>query len=196
MSHKKSIRSQKEIDIIEGSVKVFSKKGYYKAKMQDIANEASVGKGTLYEYFNGKRHLFEEMIMYSINNYGDKLKEVINESTDLIDTLNDIARFHGKFINDHLDMAQNIVNSSIDISDDMRNKVISTRDILLSEMVKYIKKIKQKGLIREDVNERVLVIGFFGTLNQFYTDQINMKKKKFEDIDPYPVINIILNGIL
>lgn len=196
MSHKDKVRNEKEIDILEGAVEVFSRKGYYKAKMQEIADEASVGKGTLYEYFDSKSHLFQEMIIYSINNYINKLKDVIDGSRELVDTLTDVSKFHGEFINDHLDMAQNIMNSSVDISDDMRCKMNSTREILICEMSKYIKSVKEKGLIREDVDEKVLVMGFFGTLNQFYTDKIYMKKNKIEDIDPYPVINIILNGIL
>jgi len=37
---------------------VFSKKGFYRATMDEIAQEAAVAKGTLYYNFSGKSRLF------------------------------------------------------------------------------------------------------------------------------------------
>ncbi len=50
-------------DIIEAAEKVFFKKGYSQATMDDVAKEAEFSKRTLYVYFNSKEQLhFEIMI--------------------------------------------------------------------------------------------------------------------------------------
>src|SRR5713226_6921305 len=46
--------------IITTAVRVFSKKGYHQATMEDIAKEMGVSKGALYLYFKSKEELFEE----------------------------------------------------------------------------------------------------------------------------------------
>jgi AcrR family transcriptional regulator len=44
--------------IIDAAAVVFAQKGFFKTIMTDIAVEAGIGKGTLYEYFRSKDDLF------------------------------------------------------------------------------------------------------------------------------------------
>jgi AcrR family transcriptional regulator len=53
-----SIRSKKKEQIIEAAARVFSRSGYSNAVVADIALQANIGKGTVYEYFNSKEDLF------------------------------------------------------------------------------------------------------------------------------------------
>lgn len=39
-------------------MRVFAREGYYRAKMEAVAEEAGIGKGTVYEYFKSKTDLF------------------------------------------------------------------------------------------------------------------------------------------
>ena len=47
-------KSDKRKMIADASLKVFRKRGYPKTRMLDIAREAGIGKGTVYEYFKDK----------------------------------------------------------------------------------------------------------------------------------------------
>lgn len=49
---------EKRSQIIEAAARVFARKGYAKAVVAQIAIEANIGKGTVYEYFNSKEDLF------------------------------------------------------------------------------------------------------------------------------------------
>ena len=44
--------------ISRAALKVFAKKGYSGAAVSDIASQADIGKGTIYEYFDSKEDLF------------------------------------------------------------------------------------------------------------------------------------------
>lgn len=50
----------KKQEILHAAMKVFAKKGVSKAKMVDIAQEAAIGKGTIYEYYHSKEKIFED----------------------------------------------------------------------------------------------------------------------------------------
>ncbi|MFM8439647.1 MAG: TetR/AcrR family transcriptional regulator, partial [Candidatus Kapaibacterium sp.] len=52
------IRTAKRDLLVRAAVTVFSQKGFHAAKMQEIADAAGVGKGTMYEYFDTKDELF------------------------------------------------------------------------------------------------------------------------------------------
>ena len=58
--------ADKHSKIIDAAIKVFSRKGFYNARISDIAKEAQVADGTIYLYFNNKYDilisLFEEEI--------------------------------------------------------------------------------------------------------------------------------------
>ena len=58
MSANASSRVNKKEQIIEAAVRVFARSGYSKAVVADIALQANIGKGTVYEYFKSKEDLF------------------------------------------------------------------------------------------------------------------------------------------
>ncbi len=47
----------KELDIIDASVRVFSSEGYSEAKIHKIADEAGIASGTVYLYFKNKEEI-------------------------------------------------------------------------------------------------------------------------------------------
>ena len=53
-----SRKKEKRALIIEAAAKVFARRGFSGTLMADIAVEAGIGKGTLYEYFDSKEDLF------------------------------------------------------------------------------------------------------------------------------------------
>ncbi|MDH7498134.1 MAG: helix-turn-helix domain-containing protein, partial [Syntrophomonadaceae bacterium] len=54
-------RKEKRQLILEAAARVFSQRGYHQAKVEEIAAAAGVGKGTVYEYFDSKLELFQQM---------------------------------------------------------------------------------------------------------------------------------------
>jgi len=70
-----SIREQNKItkrkSIIEAAIRLFSDKGYEQTSIEELAREAGVGKGTVYSYFETKRHIVrafcEDQLEYTRN---------------------------------------------------------------------------------------------------------------------------------
>ena len=61
--------------ILRSASKVFSRKGYRLTSVSDIVEEASIGRGTFYLYFESKRDIFRELIESYFENYTRILQE-------------------------------------------------------------------------------------------------------------------------
>ena len=62
MSPKPDVSEERKDQIAEAATTVFTKKGFDKARMDDIANEANLSKGTLYLYFKSKDAIITHLL--------------------------------------------------------------------------------------------------------------------------------------
>ncbi|MFN3385331.1 MAG: TetR/AcrR family transcriptional regulator [Candidatus Thermochlorobacter sp.] len=86
-------REAKRQLLLHAAIAVFSQKGFHETKMQDIADEAGVGKGTLYEYFETKEDLFFAVYESWIHEYEMDMErqaaahlDPVSKASALIDT--------------------------------------------------------------------------------------------------------------
>lgn len=61
--------------ILNAAEKVFGKKGYYEASVVNITQEAEIGQGTFYNYFQSKKDVYDELIQH----YSRELRIAIKE---------------------------------------------------------------------------------------------------------------------
>jgi len=68
----------KKQQIVQAAIKVFAEKGLEKAKIADIAREAGIGKGTVYEYFSSKEDLFSAIEQFVIQGMLQDLRQWVD----------------------------------------------------------------------------------------------------------------------
>ena len=64
--------------IIQVAGKLFSRFGFYKTSMDEIAKTARKAKGSLYYHFSGKEELFKEVVANEIDNFKKSLLKIVN----------------------------------------------------------------------------------------------------------------------
>jgi AcrR family transcriptional regulator len=77
--------------VLEAAMEVFSQKGFHPATMDEIAEKAGVGKGTLYRHFETKEKLFAELVRL-------RLEELEKNAVALIDGNDDVLTMISKYI--------------------------------------------------------------------------------------------------
>lgn len=184
----------KEIDIIKAALKIFSEKGFYDAKIVDIANEAGIGKGTVYEYFKSKEELFKEIIKYSLNKYKNNLENIIEENKSIENTLSSICRFHGYFIAENKNMALALMSNTINISTDMI-LWIAQKKLEISKLIQELLEKTENNGFRIEMDIEAATYTFIGAINQYYAKKIYFDNISYKDIAPKPLLDIILNGL-
>lgn len=57
-------KNQKKTLLLQAAKRVFLAKGYTKATMQDVMDEAGISRGALYAYFDNVEHLYMELLQF------------------------------------------------------------------------------------------------------------------------------------
>jgi len=191
-----TLRKQRQLEIIEAAMKVFSSHGFHKSKIAEIAKTAGIGKGTVYEYFDSKKDLFEQMIKYIAETYFDMAKEVMNTDETVKDKLIAFAQHHGNFISNHMDMAENIIPGTGFLSEEMKCEMIEMKKAIFLLIDNTLESGIKTGEIRPDLNKRIATLCILGAINQNYTLQVYFQRINPKDIDPAPIIDTIFNGLV
>jgi AcrR family transcriptional regulator len=73
--------------IVNSASKYFSKFGFHKTTMDEIAKHIHKAKGVLYYYFKGKEELFNEVLKQELNAVKIELKKIVDTENDSLITL-------------------------------------------------------------------------------------------------------------
>lgn len=71
-----SSKRDKTENILEGALRLFSKKGFFATTMPDIAKFLGMSPGNIYNYFASKEELAKAVIRYSSNALGEEVKKI------------------------------------------------------------------------------------------------------------------------
>ncbi len=71
-----SAKEEKKNTIIENSLKLFSKNGFYNTTIPDIAKSMKMSVGNMYNYFKSKEELAKYAIKYSTNVLAVELRDI------------------------------------------------------------------------------------------------------------------------
>jgi AcrR family transcriptional regulator len=82
----------KKTQIINAAIEVFAKQGLEKGKIADIAKQAGIGKGTVYEYFKSKDEIFSAIENIFIQDTIDQLHSIANSNTTPTKKIEEISR--------------------------------------------------------------------------------------------------------
>ena len=85
--------------IVDSATIFFSKYGYYKTTMDDIAKHIHKAKGVLYYYFKSKEELFNEVLKQELDTVKSQLRQIVNNDTDPIFTLKEYILTRLKLLN-------------------------------------------------------------------------------------------------
>ncbi|MEO0234290.1 MAG: TetR/AcrR family transcriptional regulator [candidate division WOR-3 bacterium] len=178
----------KKNKILEASLELFGKKGYYKTDVDSIAKKANVGKGTIYLYFKNKKELFISAINYAINNCNEEIKKSVEKVDSpylkvekYIETFLEIMVGN---VNKVKFFTINNLNSNKELFD--FSKGIDRRIVV--KRFQILKDIIDEGIqknIFKDLNSEILTMMIVGLIHMeisriiFFETQLDQKRIKY-----------------
>ena len=72
---------QDETVILDAALKVFSRYGYKKSTLEDIANELSMTNTAMYAYATSKRDLYEQTVRYVMKRWQSSVEQAVSEQS-------------------------------------------------------------------------------------------------------------------
>jgi len=85
--------------IVESATIFFSKFGFHKTTMDEIAKHIHKAKGVLYYYFKSKEELFNEVLKRELNSVKANLSKIVTSDADSLTILNEYILTRFKILN-------------------------------------------------------------------------------------------------
>ncbi|WP_144448655.1 TetR/AcrR family transcriptional regulator [Halalkalibacter nanhaiisediminis] len=146
--------------ILKAANEVFLESGYEKSTVKDIAMQAGVGKGTIYEYFSSKEELFTQMMQSVASYVFNDIKEIIFHADSIEELLEGFSKKCILLIDEHADKLQVLTQDLEHISKDLQkwlmNEEIKLHVALTSKLKQFISSKQMKNVQPESAAWTIL----------------------------------------
>lgn len=123
--------------ILEAALEVFSQKGFHTATMDEIAEKAGVGKGTLYRHFETKKKLFAALVRIRLDELEKNSEEVNDADSDVLAMISNYIRIYFRFFDQNKRLYRLIMKEGLDL-------VEHSPDQYLKKVMRAIPNLKRK----------------------------------------------------
>jgi AcrR family transcriptional regulator len=180
--------------ILEAAFQVFSRQGYHAAKIEDIAKEAAIGKGTVYEYFESKSQLFHHMIEHIIEKYNEGLRSTLGQNCTIRESLIGFAAYQAQVLSQNMSMAY-ALSTDTTVTQEIRTMLIRQNSHSTDLLREAIHAAKGRGELRADLDLEAATMAVFGTVNQYFIQKLCLNKMVLSSHEPELVIDTLLKGM-
>ncbi|GAB1532121.1 MULTISPECIES: TetR/AcrR family transcriptional regulator [Brevibacillus] len=152
-------RKQNKIDqIYSAAFQLFSKHGFQKVSVNEIAQNAKVSPATIYNYFGTKEQLYADMLMNWMDKQLEQYERILDSGSSFPEKTKDIMLLESKNLHTLTDELQNAPFSELSgllqrIESEYEQKIrhFFTRFVALG---------KQEGYIQRDLTEEMMMMYF------------------------------------
>lgn len=176
----KNKSKEKYYRIINAATKVFAQKGFYQAKVSEIAKEANVADGTIYLYFENKDAILISLFEEQMKGVLDNMREQISKEKDAVKKIEKFALSHLKLIEQNKDMAEIIqveLRQSSKFMKEYKNEKFAQYLNLISEI---IQEGQEKGIFKKGILPGVAKRAFFGALDEMSRFWVLSSRRKYD----------------
>jgi AcrR family transcriptional regulator len=194
------VSTQYKIDvkekIVDAALATFSKNGYDRTRMDDIAEAANVSKGTLYLYFKNKEELFYAISERNIRELKEQLSTLLTKGEDLISSAeNFYENFRSNTSGTNVEKVffEIIAESSRNLK--LRRMLYEQRIKMLDVVTTYLDLQQEKGLIRKNSNTKTIASGLISLYNGLSLSKILGINETLNKQTWINTVRAIFNGI-
>lgn len=166
--------------ILQAAARVFAQRGFYNAKVSEIARAAQVADGTIYLYFKNKDDLLISLFEEEMDKILSTVKKRLQTVGDPIQRLRTFVETHLELVEGNPAMAEVMqveLRQSNKFMKDYDNRKFKEYLNILGEIIAEGQKA---GTIRSDVHPSVAKRVIFGALDEISTYWIFTRRKSLE----------------
>lgn len=166
VSTRRQGREDKRRRIIDAAVEVFAEKGFFGARVSEIAEVAGVADGTIYLYFKSKDDLL-------ISLFEEKMAEILDRLSQMLTGLDDPEEKLRRYIVGHLQLAADQPELMQVLTVELRQSARFIKEYSPKAFARYLAVIgsileegQKKGIFRRDLEPGVFRRALFGAIDE------------------------------
>lgn len=154
-------------DIVDAAEKLFFANGYENVKMNDIALEAEMARGTLYQYFKNKEDIYAAIALRAAEMIQERFQELLTQDLTGIEKIIWVCNFYYDFYKEYPGYYEAYYHSGmfeIEGSETLK-KMQKIRKISFQNAVNAVKDGIKDGSLREGIDPVVATLYMLATAN-------------------------------
>ncbi|MDR1603857.1 MAG: TetR/AcrR family transcriptional regulator [Gracilibacteraceae bacterium] len=187
-------KEDKKHRIFDAARELFYNRGFAETTMQEIAESAGLGKGTLYGYFLGKEHLFRELLQYDETRQINIITERLHENTAIRPKLLQMAEFQLAILERQYRLLNDARRYSI-CPDSWREDIDGKKRKWASLLEETVRQAMADGEIRADIPVGAAMAALFGSFSFYCFFWMILEKERPSTADLEELFDIIMDGL-
>ncbi len=183
----------KQAEIFAAAVRIFEKKGYHAASMQDLADAVGLQKASLYYYVSSKEDLLTLVYERSIGAFTRQLTELAAEPVAPAEKLSRAIEIHLVALSEQLELFTVYLHEQKFINGKLKSRIRAEAE----HHTELLEAILQEGISTGEfrqVNVKMTaraIIGMCNWLYQWYSPEGRLTPREIADI----FSDLMINGI-
>lgn len=186
------LREKRKSQIILSAIEVFGENGFYKGKVEDIAINAGIGKGTIYEYFTSKEEIFQETLQYMFEEFIGSVKNVAEDKTTAKDKLIAILDLKWEIMMRYEDVMEQTFLKFENMTNSIKPFIIDTHVNIYKLILNIVEEAMEAGEINKDLDPTKVTILLLSAIGSCGLNRIIFQSK---EIDSQGIIDMVFKGI-
>ncbi len=141
-------RKRHHFAILRAAMEVFSDKGFHEARIEDIAEKASLSTGAVYNHFSNKKELFFEVIEWGEHQLFYQLSEARKRCRDIRKTIENQLRTYFRFFEKREQFFRVLIQEKYQFHKELKTHFTKCYDQKIEEFEIDIKRGIEEGIIR------------------------------------------------
>lgn len=156
-------------EILTAALALFSKKGYLKTSITDVAEAVGVTKGGIYHYISNKEELLFLIHKQMVDAFLDAFQVSSASDADPEQKLFDWVHAHLVLMRDYKAHIKIFFNELYNLENQSYlDRIVGSRDAIFTMLHGIVKEGIKTKTFRSDINPKVLTFLLFGMLNWLY----------------------------
>lgn len=186
---------RRRAEIVRAAVKVFAQKGYFAARMREVAEGAGVADGTVYLYFRGK----EDLLVSILEEHAEAF--LLRARRDIESVADPRERLH-RVVERHLFSLENNRALAQVFQIELRHTRRFLRRVARGKVSEYLELLREiiadgvkEGAFRRDVSPEIAARALFGAVDELVTSWVLAAHERPLAADVGPLLRLFLEGL-
>ncbi len=180
MGKREQKKDQTRQAIVAAAVDLFSKQGYEKTSIEDLAKSAGIGKSTVYTYFKAKEEIFLAFCDAEFDYLFPALRNRVDDDAPLSEQLHTLFMLQYEFVTRNREFGRILVREML-FPKTITSRAKETNQRYLDAVGDIMTRAKERGEIRPEFDNFFLSAHFYmlylGALSGLYTGYLSTSEE-------------------
>lgn len=158
-------RARERVEILDAAARVFRRRGYGAATVEDVANELGILKGSLYHYIKSKQELLYDVVVGPLREANRAIDQVCAEGGTVDDRIRKAIAAHIGVIHDQYPRLSIALLERLELPAEQLGEIRTLHRAYQEKWIALIREGSETGLLRADLDAGLTTLAILGMLN-------------------------------